>query len=275
MTQYIWHNGDYKNESDWGFTINTRLRYGDGVFDTMLAIDGVPVHTHLHYKRLIDSAHNIGIRGDIAPSAAQFTDIITEILQRNAQSAGHAVINTYIIRADSARGLLPQTNKSTNSNAAPHIVIRTAPAPKSAAPITAITSPVRRNEGSPLSQIKSMNYGDNIAARLHADDAGANEALMLNNAGNAACFTVGNVYIRRADALFTPPLSSGATAGVIRAIALTRGLAAEKTITLDDIKSADAVYLSNSIRGIVHIHALDGRVFSPTPLPFPNDLHLK
>ena len=120
-----------------------------------------------------------------------------------------------------------------------------------------------------------MNYGDNILARIEAVHKHADDALMLNNAGNAACFTVGNIFMRCGDTLYTPPLSDGALDGIIRRLILERHGGIEHSCTPNDIKTADALYLTNSIRGIVSIRSLDGHVFKPAPLNFENDLHLR
>ena len=171
------------------------------------------------------------------------------------------------------RGLLPEV-------AGPATVLLTlAPAvawPADPAPRRAIIATVtRRNEWSPLSQVKALaNYPDALLALAEAQRRGADEAIMLNTRGDLACASVANLWLARSGTLLTPPLASGATAGVVRAALLAAaprlGLRAQETpLTPDDLWAADEALLTNSVRGVQALVAVDGRPIgagAPGPL---------
>ena len=125
------------------------------------------------------------------------------------------------------------------------------------APMSVTTSSIRRNETSPLSALKSTSYGDNLAARREAVDAGVDEALMLNTAGRVACLAMGNLFLRTAaDSWATPPMEEGARPGYMRRMIIDQ-LKSENTafeerpIELDELL-ADGVrlYGANSLWGL-------------------------
>ncbi len=116
----------------------------------------------------------------------------------------------------------------------------------------------RRNEYSPLSGIKSLNYGDNILARREAVHKGATDALMLNTQGHVACATVVNVFFRIEGRWITPKLSDGILPGLARAKVIPGIGAIETTLTERDIAQADAAFISNSL-GCTVIAGIEGR----------------
>ena len=117
---------------------------------------------------------------------------------------------------------------------------------------------VRRNEHSPLSLIKSLNYGDNILARREAESRGADDALMLNGRGHIACATVGNIFVRLGSHWMTPPLSEGILAGTARCRLIRLLEAIEHPIDEAALKDADVGLVSNSL-GVTAIREVDGR----------------
>lgn len=264
----LWYNGAWQEETQAVFTAQNRMCYGDGIFDTMLAIDGSPLHFQKHLERIIHNAKILHISINIKPDSV--AEIVTSLLARNAMTEGRAVINIMISRGESARGL------TIPSAITPDIIIKCTPAPElTSAPTTLITAQsVRRNEGSPLSQIKSMNYGDNILAKIEADNAGADDALMLNNAGRVTCATSSNIFAVRENQLVTPPLRDGVLAGVTRALVIERLNAVEANLTPDDLLKSDGVYITNSVFGARAVHSLDGAVLPSPTITIDKDFHL-
>ncbi len=262
----IWHNNALKDKNTPIITVSGRALRGDGVFDTALAINGKICNAHAHFTRLIDSAAILEIK--ITYSAHDLIEAAQDLLQENDLDNARCAINTTITRGNGARGL------SIAKDFQPHVIIRTAALPDEFSPINAIISKtVRRNEGSPLSQIKSINYGDNIMAMIEAEKAGANEAIMLNNAGNVACATIGNIFIMRGGHLYTPPLSDGAMAGTVRDLLIQRHGAQEQSLRSEDLTAADGIYITNSIRGIAAITSLNDAETSAANLDIPKDVH--
>lgn len=226
---------------------------GDGVFDTMLALDGVVQHAGLHAARLARHARTFDIK---IPDPAQLPGAIDAVLAANNLTKGRACVRVTLSRGIGHRGLTPPANPE------PTIIIQAFPAPDPASlpPIKAITSKiVRRNEGSPLSYIKSLNYGDHIIAIQEAAAHEANEAILLNNKGHACCATIGNIFVRTGKTILTPPLKDGVLDGITRAQLLADGFAREEHITASALAKCDALFITNSLNHIRAVTELDGR----------------
>ena len=264
---YLWHNGELKDETAPVFTATDRIRLGDGVFDTILAVDNRLIHADLHLKRLLDNAAIL--KSAPLPSAQELKENIANLLLKNNYVKLKYAINTIISRGEGQRGLaLPDNPK-------PNIIIRAAPAPTEHPPIHAIIAEtVRRNEGSPLSQIKSLNYGDNILALKEANERGANEAILYNNQGNITCSTAGNIVITKQNQLITPPLSDGVLNGITRQILMEKYDVQEQSLIPKDLEKSDGIYITNSVRGAVPISSLNGQPLPPPSLNIDKDFHL-
>lgn len=263
---FIWKNGAL-HSNDILISTNDRALRGDGVFDTMLCVDGQPVYIEEHLARLLESAEILSIAVPFDITA--LGNAVAETIEKNSSSQGRTCITITITRGVGARGL------ATPNDAEPTVLIQMSPAP---APLpalhTIIARSVRRNEGSPLSQMKTLNYGHNILARREAHNAGANEAILLNNVGHVTCFTVGNIFIVSDGQLLTPPLSDGVMDGIIRRKWIERADVVERSLSVDDLESAEAIFLTNSLRGIVPLASLNGKTLSVPDFPFDPDIHL-
>lgn len=238
----IWHNGAIKTEEDARIAVTDRgLTLADGVFDTMLAVDGVTEHQAAHFARLTKHAAVLGIT---IPYGDFFTQI-PMLLQENGFTTGRHAVRTTITRGPGIRGLMiPESPEVT-------VIMRASPVPDVAAECRLMVAhTVRRNEGSPLSRIKSLNYGDNILALREAVVAGADDAVMLNNAGFVACASASNIYVRVGADILTPPLPDGAMDGIVRAHLLESGFAREGRISAEQLYDSAEIYLSNSITGL-------------------------
>ena len=243
-----------------------RALRGDGVFTTLLCVDGTPVHVDLHIDRILNHAKLLGI--SVPLGAVELKNALREAIEKNTVNKGRHCITITVTGGISARGL------KTAEDAEPTIIIRISPAPENTDPVHAVVvQSVRRNEGSPVSQIKSLNYGDNILALREAEAAGVNEAIMINNAGHVTCFTVGNIFILHDKKLFTPPLSDGVMEGIIRRLWIQEGHVEERSMTIENLEKAEAIFLTNSLRGIVPITSLGGKTL-PAP-DFPFDRHIE
>jgi branched-chain amino acid aminotransferase len=266
MNSLIWHNGHFKHESEAVFRASDRLRLGDGVFDTMLAVDGDLIYSHKHFKRLIAHASVLHIR--VERAIAQLEHAAQEVLRRNDFMRGHYAINTIITCGPATRGPKSMTTGDTQ------IVIMASHLADAAPPIHAIVAQnIKRNENSVLSSVKSVNYGDMILAQIEAGEKDASEAVLLNTKGHVACFTSGNVFIVQGGKLYTPPLSDGAMDGIIRDKLIRKAGAAEKSFMTGDLQTAEGVYITNSIRGIRPVLTLDGKTLPTPTLTFPTDFH--
>lgn len=260
---FILHNGEFIEEADPVLTARDRALRGDGVFDTMLIRNGQPVFADKHFARLVTHAKTFGIE----IRHENFQNDAERIIAKNAVQNG--ILTTTVTGGNATRGL------QTPNVRVPNIIIRavTAP-PMDDIKLTAIIAQtVRKNEGSPLSRIKSLNYGDHILAKQEAENASAIDAILLNNQEHATCFTIGNLFMIKNETLYTPPLSDGCMDGIIRAKIMNSTNVTERSITRNDIETADGLYLTNSLRGIVPVTELGGKTCTPPPFPIDPNLH--
>ncbi|GJL85145.1 MAG: 2-keto-4-methylthiobutyrate aminotransferase [Micavibrio sp.] len=264
----IWHNQRFKDDNTPIFSSTDRVRLGDGVFDTMLAINGEIIHPSLHFKKILRHANVIGI--DITNDIEDMIIAAKDLLKESHLEEGHVIINVIVSRGPAEHGLaipdLADTQIAMRAFAAPNPM----PVPKN----VVFARNVCRNEGSPLSQIKNFNYGDNIMALQEARDKDADDALLLNNAGHVACATSSTIAIIKGSRIYTPPLSDGAQEGVTRGLLMERYDVTEKHLSEDDIQYAHALYLINSIRGAVNIETLEGQKYPIADLEIDKDFHL-
>ncbi|PZP57233.1 MAG: hypothetical protein DI586_01175 [Micavibrio aeruginosavorus] len=224
--------------NDRGFTL------GDGVFDTQVTTEGVLLDADLHFERLLNDAIILGIPFD--KTILDLNTISTMLLARNSISTGRWVVRTQITRGIGLRGLTPP------KDAHPTLVMRATPAPQiDDTPARAIiATTTRRNEHSPLSRIKSTNYGDNMLSLLEAQDYGAEDAILLNTEGHAACATTANIFIVENGIWITPPVSDGALPGITRMKLIAEHRAREEHITPERLQAAQEIYKSNSVIGL-------------------------
>jgi branched-chain amino acid aminotransferase len=219
------------------------LTLGDGVFDTLAAFRRVPFAGERHLERLTAQAASIGIRLDPHLVRRGWSEVL------DAAATEHVVLRTTVTRGPAGRGLWP--------DAPPRPTLMVTAAPWNPAlfgrPARLVVSAIARNPTSPASRLKSLNYLDNILAAREAAEAGATDALFLNPAGAVACTTIANVFALTGDRLLTPPLSDGVQPGIVRALVLEAapalGLVPEQaSLSLAELRQADAVFLTNSIR---------------------------
>ena len=130
-----------------------------------------------------------------------------------------------------------------------------------------VVSPYRRNEGSPLSRLKVLNYLDNILAHQKARADGYDDALLLNNAGRLACATMANIFLQIDGEWVTPPVSDGVLPGITRRAVLDFAQLTEQPIrelgvTGEMLARADAAFLTNSLMNVRPVASINGRALS-------------
>ena len=265
---FIWHNGHIRDDGP-VFTAHDRMRLGECVFNTMLAIDGKMVHAALHFEKLLKNS-SVLFGEWTTPAMGTLEAAAHELLHKNKFTKGRYAVNTIITRGASGNGL------KTPEKPDMQIVMRALPVAGEFAPLHAVTAQnVRRNEGSPLSRIKCANYGENIIALREAEEKGANEAILLNNAGNVACATTANIAVILNGALVTPPMADGAQGGVTRALLMKKFPVTEQSITPAQLKNAQGIYLLNSLRGAAALLSLDGQTLASPIITIDKDFHLQ
>jgi branched-chain amino acid aminotransferase len=259
----IWLNGQICapgtariDPRDRGFTL------GDGVFETLAAKDGQPIRLGDHLERFGRAAKLLDI--PLPVEMSELPSAIAAVLAANDLAQGMAALRLTLSRGVGSRGLLIPLDPK------PTLVITAAQHPPVPDHLDAAIVAIRRNEGSPLSRIKSLNYLDNVLAQQEAQARGAEEGLMLNNAGQLAGFARGNLFVLRGNELATPPLADGVLDGIVRHHLLARageiGLQpSEVSLQRGDLDGADAVFVTNSLLGCVPIRRLDGHDLRQAP----------
>ena len=253
------------------------LLLGDGLFETMRVLGGRVLQWNRHWERLHRGAGALGLT--LPWTAGDLQKVVGQTLAAN--QLREAIVRLTVTRGFSptARGLPPP------ADAWPTLIIRAAPFTPYPQHLyqngmrVVVSRRTRRNERSPLSRVKSLNYLDNVIARQEAVAHGADEALLLNTQGNAACATTANIFTVRGGRLQTPAVAAGALQGTVRALVraeLAPGIShvVETTqLSATDLRQADELFLTNALMGIMPVCAVDGRpVGSGQPGPLTRKL---
>ena len=234
--------------------------YGDGVFEGIRIYNNNIFMLNEHIKRLYDSAKAIRLK--IPLSKAELKNAIKQTHKVNGLKNGY--IRLIITRGIGDLGI------DTRTCPKPSVVIivdkiTLYPEKFYKNGMEIITASTQRTSVSALNpQIKSMNYLNNILAKIEAENAGVNEALMLNALGNVVECSGDNIFIYRNDTLITPPTFIGALDGVTRTvvkkIAKQEGLKVEELIfSRHEVYTADECFLTGTAAEIIPVVKVDGR----------------
>lgn len=250
------------------------LLYGDGVFEGLRTYSGKVFRLAEHVERLYDSAR--AIRLEIPLSQEAMAKAINDTVRANGIDDGY--IRAVVTRGAGTLGLDP--NRCSN----PQIIIiadsiRLYPKEFYDNGLELITSSVIRNHPAALSpRIKSLNYLNNILAKIEGLKAGCVEALMLNHKGEVAECTGDNIFLVKHGQLSTPPLDAGILEGVTRnavlELAREAGVpTAERPLTKHDVYVADECFLTGTAAEVVPVVKVDDRVIgSGKPGPITRNL---
>jgi branched-chain amino acid aminotransferase len=222
------------------------LLYGDGIFE------GIRVYGGRGFR----------LDAELPGGIAAAREIVLETVR--AHGTDEAYVRLIATRGEGALGVDPTTCPR------PRLIclvdrVRIYPPEKLVAGIDLVTSNVRRPPADVLDpRVKSLNYLNNVMAKLEARQRGADEALMLNAQGMVAETSVANIFVVRGGVLLTPPATDGALEGITRAtvldLAANLGIPArEQTLGRFDLFAADEAFLTGSGAGVVPVRSLDGR----------------
>jgi branched-chain amino acid aminotransferase len=260
MVPLIYFNGKFvpKHEArtsvyDHGFL------YGDGVFEGIRAYNGRVFRLDAHVDRMYDSAKAIDLK--IPLSKEEMISAIIETLKKN--NLNDAYIRPIVTRGDGDLGLDPRKCKT------PNVIIITESwgamyGDLYEKGLTAITVGVRRNAPEALPpNIKSMNYLNNILAKIEANVKGGDEAIMFDVNGNISEGSGDNIFVVKNNKIITPPALNNLR-GITRASAIElaekNGMkVAETNIGLFDIYTADEVFVTGTAAEIAPVTKIDGR----------------
>jgi branched-chain amino acid aminotransferase len=267
----IFIDGKFYSERDAKISVfDHGLLYGDGVFEGIRAYNGRVFKLNEHIERLFYSAKAILL--ELPMTHAQLCKATVETIRANKLK--DAYIRLIVTRGIGTLGLNPRSCKQ------PSVIIiagkiQVYPADLYARGMEIVTVPTVRNLHSAVNPaIKSLNYLNNILAKIEANNAGVEEAVMLNSEGYVAEGTADNLFIVKKGALFTPPLSAGALYGITRQtvieLAEQSGVkVSEPNLTRYDLFNADECFVTGTGAEIMPVVKIDGRVIGtgkPGPL---------
>ncbi|NOY41692.1 MAG: branched-chain-amino-acid transaminase [Planctomycetes bacterium] len=276
MSRQVYINGSFVPQEQATVSVfDHGLLYGDGVFEGLRSYSGKVFRLEAHVRRLYESASAISL--EIPMSQAQMCEAIDLSVSKNGIDDGY--IRAVVTRGVGTLGLDP--NRCSN----PQVIIiadtiALYPQELYDQGLEIITSSVIRNHPAALSaHIKSLNYLNNILAKIEGLQAGCIEALMLNHKGEVAECTGDNLFLVRDGVLLTPPLDASILGGITRdaVIELARGATIEvqeTALTKDDVYSADECFLTGTAAEVIPVVKVDSRLIG-TGKPGPVTLDLK
>ena len=275
MSLQIYIGGEFFDKENAKISVYDHgLLYGDGVFEGMRSYSGKVFRLQEHLDRLWHSARAICL--ELPLSKAEMTEVIYETLRRNDLT--DAYLRLLVTRGAGTLGLDP--NRCANPQViviADHIALY--PAEYYENGLEIVTASTIRNHPAALSpRIKSLNYLNNIMAKIEGLKAGCIEALMLNIKGEVAECTGDNIFLVRGGDVYTPPLDAGILDGITRQVVIqlakNDGLSVHETsLTRHDVYIADECFLTGSAAEVIPVVRIDDRTIGDgKPGPVTRDL---
>ncbi|WP_053984684.1 branched-chain-amino-acid transaminase [Niameybacter massiliensis] len=262
MSRIIYLDGKYVPEEEATVSVfDHGVLYGDGVFEGIRAYNGRIFRCEEHIDRLYNAAKAIML--EIPLTKKEMTEVLLETCRKNDLKDGY--VRLVVTRGKGDLGLNPKSCKvATVFCIAGSITLYPDEMYTKGMPI--ITAVQRRNKATIVDpQVKSLNYLNNILAKIEANRAGVPEALMLNNDGIVAECTGDNIFIVKDNVIYTPPIHVGILDGITRStvIELARKMGyivEEKEFTLFNVYSADECFLTGTAAEAIPVTSVDERI---------------
>ena len=261
MSYKVYINGEYFAKEDAKISVfDHGLLYGDGIFEGMRAYSGKVFRHQAHIDRLWNSARAIAL--EIPMTKEEMMKAVEDTLALNGLT--DAYIRLVVTRGAGTLGLNPHNCSD------PRVIIITDkitlyPQELYENGMAIVTASTVRTPAAALSpRIKSLNYLNNIMAKMEAQCAGCEEALLLNMKGEIAECTGDNIYIIKDEVIYTPPKDAGILEGITRAAVmdLARELGyevVEIAQTRHDLYIADECFLTGSAAEVIPVVKIDNR----------------
>lgn len=269
MGLIIYFNGEFVDEEEAKVSVfDHGVLYGDGIFEGIRAYNGRVFRLDEHIDRLYESAKSILL--DIGMTKDQMCEALLETLRKN--NLRDAYIRLVVTRGKGDLGLDPLSCEK------PSVFIIAAqvqlyPEELYEKGLEVVTVPTRRNIVEGVNpRVKSLNYLNNIMAKIEANLAGVSEAILLNSDGYVTECTGDNIFIVKNGEVITPPpflgILEGVTRNSIMEAAKKMGYpVSEKVFTRHDIFTADECFLSGTAAELVPVVKVDGRVIGEDGKP--------
>ena len=257
----VWINGTLFDKADAKVSVfDHGFLYGDGVFEGIRVYGGKVFRLKEHVERLFESARHIKL--EIPLSREQMVEAILSTVKANNKHNGY--IRPIVTRGAGYLGLDPRKTSD------PQVIIivddiSLYPPELYEKGMEIVTAATIRNHPNALSpRVKSLNYLNNILAKIEARRAGCMEAIMLNHNGEVAECTADNLFLVKRGELRTPPTHAGILEGITRAAVIELAHAAnvpvrEMTLTRHDVYAADECFLTGTGAEVIPAVKCDGR----------------
>lgn len=256
MAPLAFVNGSIVDSSDAALSVfDHGLIVGDGAFETVLVRNGHAVLLDRHLRRLDASCRGLGLP---AVDADEVRTAVEKVLASERLELGRLRITV-----TSGRGVLGSGRTPGERT----LVVLASEATPPAATTSVAVVPWPRNERGALAGLKTTSYAENAKALAFAIEAGADEAIFGNLAGNLCEGTGSNVFVvLDGGTVVTPPLSAGCLAGITRGLAIECG-AVERDLRLADFAASSVreAFLTSTARGVQPIAVLDGEPLAICP----------
>jgi branched-chain amino acid aminotransferase len=252
----IWVDGGLRDAADATVSVfDHGLTVGDGVFETLKAVEGRAFAMTRHLARLARSARGLGLP---EPDLDEVARACEAVLAANPMPLGR-------LRLTYTGGVSPLG--SDRGDAGPTLVAALGETTTRPDATAAVTVPWTRNERGALTGLKTTSYGENVVALARAHEHGASEALFANTQGRLCEGTGSNVFVVIGGRLLTPPLASGCLAGITRELVVDWAGAQEADLPLEALDEAEEIFLTSSLRDIQAVHRVDDRQLPGAPGP--------
>ena len=258
----IWLDGNLVDKDDAKVSVfDHGLLYGDGVFEGIRVYDSRIFEMDAHIKRLYESARAIRLK--IKISHSELADAMNETVKANNITNGY--IRLVVTRGVGTLGLNPFVcEKSCIFIIADKIQLYPEELYEKGMKIISANT-VRNHPLAIPPQVKSLNYLNNILAKIEALDSNVPEAIMYNHEGYVAEATGDNVFIVRDGIIYTPPIESGSLEGITRKVVIKLAKeeniqVVEKNLTRFDLYICDEFFLTGTAAEVIGIVEIDGRI---------------
>jgi branched-chain amino acid aminotransferase len=261
MSTKVWINGKLFDKLDAKVSVYDHgLLYGDGVFEGIRIYSGKVFKHAEHIERLYESAKAIALTIPLTPE--QMTKAVEETVAVNKKVDGY--IRLIVTRGAGNLGLDPRKCEPVVIVIVDDISLYPAELYENGLEIIT-SSYVRNHPNATNPRVKSLNYLNNILAKIEAIRAGCLEAIMLNHKGEVAECTGDNLFVVKRGVLKTPPPDAGILEGITRNVVIELAKAAgvpfqEATLTRHDVYIADEVFLTGSAAEVIAVTKIDDRV---------------
>lgn len=261
MATKVWINGKFYDKLDAKVSVYDHgLLYGDGVFEGIRIYSGKVFKHQEHIERLYDSAKAIALTIPLTPE--QMIKAVEDTVAENKKVDGY--IRLIVTRGAGNLGLDPRKCEPVVIVIVDDISLY--PAELYENGLEVVTSSYIRNHPNATNpRVKSLNYLNNILAKIEAIRAGCLEAIMLNHKGEVAECTGDNLFVAKHGVLRTPPPDAGILEGITRNLVIDLAKQAgvpfqEATLTRHDVYVADEMFLTGTAAEVIAVTKVDGRV---------------